>query len=160
LLLESVAADVVRHVLYDNYLQVQVLSQEEAASGQRMEAYEALMSELESDGLLDRSLEFLPSSERMAERESAGAGMVRPELCVLRPSARRLLGGQMLPSPRPDEAYLESDLAESFPRRVVDRFGEPLRGPPLRREIVATIVTNDVVNSMGSTFVARMTAET
>ena len=159
-LLESVAEDVTRHVLYDNYLQVQILSQEAAASSQRMEAYEALMTELESTGLLERGLEFLPSSERMAEREAAGSGMVRPELCVLLAYAKRLLREQILPSSLPDDTYLDGDLAEYFPRPVIARVGGHLSGHPLRREIVATIVTNDVVNSMGSTFVARMTAET
>jgi glutamate dehydrogenase len=150
LLLESVAADVTRHVLYDNYLQVQVLAQESAASAQRMEAYEALMVELESAGLLERTLESLPSSEQMAEREAAGLGMVRPELCVLLAYAKRLLREQLLPSSLPNDPYLDGDLAEYFPRPVIEQFGSFLPAHPLRREMVATIVTNDVVNSMGS----------
>jgi glutamate dehydrogenase len=160
LLLESVAADVTRHVLYDNYLQVQVLAQESQAAPQRMEAYEALMVELESTGLLERGLESLPSSDQMAEREGAGRGMVRPELCVLLAYAKRLLREQLLPSTLPDDSYLDGDLADYFPRPVIEQFGSFLPTHPLRREMVATIVTNDVVNSMGSTFVARMTAET
>ena len=63
LLLESVAADVTRHVLYDNYLQVQVLAQESQAAPQRMEAYEALMVELESTGLLERDCQRCGRSE-------------------------------------------------------------------------------------------------
>jgi glutamate dehydrogenase len=159
-LLESVVDHVVAHVLYDNYLQVQILSQESANSATRMEAYEALMEELERAGLLDRQLESLPSTDRMAERESAGAGMVRPELCVLLAYAKRLLRDQIQPSSLPDDPHLEADLAAYFPQPVVDRFGALLATHPLRREIIATIVTNDVINSMGSTFVARMAAET
>ncbi len=158
-LLESVADHVTAHVLYDNYLQVQILSQEAAVSQSRMEAYEALMMQLEEHGLLERGLESLPSSERMAERETAGLGMVRPELCVLLAYAKRLLREQILPSTLPDDPYLEGDLAAYFPGPVVERFGHHLAGHPLRREIIGTIVTNDVINSMGITFVARMTAE-
>jgi glutamate dehydrogenase len=47
-----------------------------------------------------------------------------------------------------------------FPGPVVERFGSHLVTHPLRREIIATILVNDVINSMGSTFVARMAAET
>jgi glutamate dehydrogenase len=159
-LLESVADQVTAHVLYDNYLQVQILSQESAASPQRMEAYEALMEELEQAGLLDRALEFLPAVERMAERAAAAAGMVRPELCVLLAYAKRLVRDQLLPSSLPDDPYLDDDLAMYFPGPVVERFGSHLATHPLRREIIATIVVNDVINSMGSTFVARMAAET
>jgi glutamate dehydrogenase len=158
-LLESVAGDVTAHVLYDNYLQVQILSQEAAVSAERMEAYEALMIQLEEHGLLDRGLEFLPSAERMAEREAAGAGMVRPELCVLLAYAKRLLREQILPSSLPDDPYLDGDLAAYFPGPVVERFGQHITTHPLRREIIGTIITNDVINSMGITFVARMAGE-
>ncbi len=158
--LQSVAGDVVAHVLYDNYLQVQILSQETAVSAQRMEAYEDLMTELEARGLLERALEFLPTSEQMAERRAAGTGLVRPELAVLLAYAKRLLREHVLASSFPDDPYLDASLAEYFPPSVVERFGRLMAAHPLRREIVATIVTNDVINSMGITFVSRMVAET
>jgi glutamate dehydrogenase len=61
-MLNEVVDDVVRLVLYDNYLQVQILSQEVAISPRRMEAYEDLMVELESRNLLERNLEALPGT--------------------------------------------------------------------------------------------------
>jgi glutamate dehydrogenase len=158
--LQSVAPDVVAHVLYDNYLQVQILSQETAVAAHRMEAYEDLMTELEARGLLARTLEFLPTSEQMAERRAAGAGLVRPELAVLLAYAKRLLREHVLASDLPDDPYLDASLAEYFPPAVVERFGNLMAAHPLRREIVATIVTNDVINSMGITFVSRMVSET
>ena len=158
--LQSVAGDVVAHVLYDNYLQVQILSQETAVASQRMEAYEDLMTELEGRGLLERALEFLPTTEQMAERRAADMGLVRPELCVLLAYAKRLLREHVLASAFPDDPYLDASLAEYFPPTVVERFGHLMAAHPLRREIVATIVTNDVINSMGITFVSRMVAET
>jgi glutamate dehydrogenase len=158
--LQSVVGDVVSHVLYDNYLQVQILSQESAAAPQRMEAYEDLMTELEGRGLLERALEFLPTPEQMAERRAAGTGLVRPELCVLLAYAKRLLREQVLASAFPDDPYLDESLREYFPPAVVERFGHLMAAHPLRREIVATIVTNDVINSMGITFASRMVAET
>ncbi len=159
-LLHDVAGDVTRHVLYDNYLQVQILSQEEAVAVLRMEHYADLMSDLESAGMLDRELESLPSSDAMAERERQGRGLVRPELCVLLAYAKRLLREQVTGSTLPDDEYLHGDLAAYFPTPVIGRFGAAIAQHPLRREIIATIVTNDVINSMGITFVPRMTAET
>ena len=159
-LLQEVVTDVVAHVLYDNYLQVQILSQETAACNRRMEAYEDLMLELEQTGILKRRLEFLPSSEQMAERLAAGDGMVRPELCVLLAYAKRLLRGQVLESSLPDDPYLQGVMREYFPPAVLERFSALLPDLPLRRELIATMVTNDVVNSMGMTFVQRMTSET
>jgi glutamate dehydrogenase len=159
-LLHEVAGDVVAHVLYDNYLQVQILAQETAVSPRRMEAYEDLMAELESRHVLDRALESLPSTETMAERGAAGEGLSRPELCVLLAYAKRLLREQVLESALPDDAYVGESLRDYFPGPVIRQFGHLLADHPLRREIVATIVTNDVINSMGITFVSRMTTET
>jgi glutamate dehydrogenase len=159
-LLQEVEPDVVRHVLYDNFLQAQVLSQEAELSPARMEAFDDLMQGLEAQGLLDRALEALPGAEEMAERRRAGHGMVRPELAVLLAYAKQSLMDALLGSSLPDSQYLEQDLRGYFPSRVVERFGHVLAEHPLRRELIATLVANDVVNSQGITFVSRMVAET
>ena len=159
-LLEAVAGDVTEHVLYDNYLQAQILSQEAAASAERIRDYEDLMAQLEAEGRLDRALEHLPSSEEMAERERSGAGMVRPELAVLLAYAKLSLTDALLASSLPDDPYLERDLRGYFPKLVVERFGELVPEHPLRRELVATIVANEVVDAEGVTFASRAVAET
>jgi glutamate dehydrogenase len=159
-LLAEVAGDVTKHVLYDNYLQAQIISQEAAASTGRIRDYEDLIASLEAEGLLDRALEHLPSTEEMAERERSGAGMVRPELAVLLAYAKLSLKNALLASALPDDLYLERDLRGYFPPLVVERFGQLLPEHALRRELVSTIVANDVVDAQGITFVSRSVAET
>jgi glutamate dehydrogenase len=159
-LLQACAIDVVEHVLYDNYLQAQILSQEEEASSQRIEAYEELMQQLEAEGELDREVEFLPTTDEMTDRRTNTLGMTRPELSVLLAYAKRSVYAALLASDLPDSEYLEADLATYFPPKIVDRFGHLLAEHPLRREIIATMASNDVVNSQGITFVSRMVAET
>ncbi len=159
-LLHDVEQDVVLHVLYDTFLQAQILSQEAQASPTRMEAYEDLMQALEASMGLDRRLEALPSAEEMSERRRAGRGMTRPELAVLLAHAKRDLSNQLLVSSLPDSRYLERDLRAYFPPAVVERFGHLLADHPLRRELIATLVANDVVNSQGITFVSRLVTET
>jgi glutamate dehydrogenase len=159
-LLADVAEEVTRHVLYDNYLQAQIISQEAAVAAERMREYEDLMVALEAEGLLDRALEHLPSSEETAERVRTGTALVRPELAVLLAYAKRSLKTSLLASTLPDDPYLERDLRGYFPPLVVERFGHLLADHPLRRQLVATIVANDVVDAQGITFVSRMVAET
>jgi glutamate dehydrogenase len=159
-LLHEVEEDVVRHVLYDNFLQAQILSQEAQASAGRMEAYEDLMQSLEASGTLDRGLEALPPTEEMGERRAAGRGMARAELAVLLAFAKQSLAGAILSSALPDSGYLEQDARGYFPPAVIERFGELVPEHPLRRELIATLVANDVVNSQGVTFVSRLAAET
>jgi glutamate dehydrogenase len=159
-LLRQVEDDVVGHVLHDNFLQAQILSQEVGPSAGRMEAYDELMQVLEAEGLLDRDLEALPTSEEMGERRRAGTGMARPELAVLLAYAKLSLTSALLSSSLPDSGYLERDARSYFPPPVVERFGDLVPQHPLRRELVATLVANDVVNSQGITFVSRLAAET
>ncbi|HEY3264614.1 MAG TPA: NAD-glutamate dehydrogenase domain-containing protein, partial [Actinomycetota bacterium] len=159
-LLADVEGDVVRHVLYDNFLQAQILSQEAVTSAHHMEAYEGLMVGLETSDVLDRDLEALPNAEEMAERRRTNRGMTRPELAVLLEYAKQNLTNALLLSSLPDSAYLETDLRGYFPPQVVERFGPLLNEHPLRRELIAMLVANDVVNSQGITFVSRVVTET
>jgi glutamate dehydrogenase len=159
-LLRAVEQDVARHVLYDNYLQAQILSQEVAVSADRLDAYEELMKQLESQDLLDRELESLPSSEQMAERARDGQGMARPELCVLLAYAKRSLEQAIRRSPLPDDPYLDADMERYFPPKVVERFGHLVARHPLRADLASTILANAVCNDQGITFASRLVAET
>jgi glutamate dehydrogenase len=96
----------------------------------------------------------------MADRRATGAGMTRPELAVLLAYAKRWIASALLASDLPDSMYLEQDLQKYFPRKVVERFAHLIPEHPLRRELLATIMANDVVNDQGITFVTRMVVET
>jgi glutamate dehydrogenase len=160
-LMQECADDIVAHVLYDNYQQAQILSQEVELRTQRVEAHEDLMQQLESDdGELERDVEFLPSGDEMVERRAAGEGLVRPELAVLLAYAKRAIFAALVESDLPDSPYLAQDLRAYFPAKIVERFGHLIDEHPLRRELIATIISNDVVNAQGVTFVSRMVTET
>src|SRR3954451_7596062 len=158
-LLRAVTDDVAEHVLYDSFLQAQILAQEVRGSAGRMYAYEDLMLSLEAEGLLGRDIEFLPSSGEMADRRRAGRGLERPELAVLLAYAKRSLTGALLRSGLPEDPFLVATLRDYFPDPVVERFGELLGEHPLRRELVGTVVSNHVVDALGPTFVSRLVAE-
>jgi len=159
-LVAAVAGDVVKAILYDNFLQAQILSQEVEASRGRLEAYEDLMQSLENEELLDREIEQLPTSEDLTERARSGVGLTSPELAVLLAYAKRSLAEALLESDLPDWPTFAADLPSYFPAPVVERFQDLIPLHPLRRELIATMVANEVVNSEGITFVSRLTAET
>ncbi|MCW2986919.1 MAG: NAD-specific glutamate dehydrogenase, large form, partial [Conexibacter sp.] len=158
-LLAEVTEDVVQHVLYDSFLQAQILSQEVRSSAARVFAYEDLMAALEGAKILRRRDEALPASDDMAERRRAGRGLVRPELAVLVAYAKRLLTDALLHSDLPEEPAFDHDLRTYFPRAVVARFGHLIAEHPLRRELIATLAANDVVDALGPTFVSGLASE-
>ncbi|MCP3975724.1 MAG: NAD-glutamate dehydrogenase [bacterium] len=159
-LVTEVVDDVVEAILYDNFLQAQILAQDVERSAHNIEAYEDLMATLEAEGALDRSIEHLPSTDDMHERARTLAGMTAPELSVLLAYSKTSLRQWLLDSDLPDWPDFSGVAEEYFPSRVIERFGHLVPDHPLRRELIATIVANRVVNSEGVTFSTRLMAET
>ncbi|MEA2686843.1 MAG: glutamate dehydrogenase [Actinomycetota bacterium] len=155
----DVCDDVVAAVLHDSARQSMALSRAQLASPGRATAIERLMVELEASGVLDRAVEDLPSTEVMAARARAGAGLTRPELAVLLAGAKRGLTADLLASGVPDQAALRAALVSYFPARLAARFDHLLDGHRLRRELIASVVANEVVDRMGVTFTSRLAAD-
>lgn len=155
-IINSVSDDVVAKILYDNFLQAQILSQEAVSSTLTIEQYGDLMDRLERDGMLDREIEFLPSAEEMLQRGRDGIGMTRPELAVLLAYSKRYLTDLLVQSDLPDDPHFETDLYDYFPQAVADRFPHEIAQHPLRRELISTIVANQMLNALGSTFYSKM----
>jgi glutamate dehydrogenase len=158
-LLVEVTDDVVAHVLRDVDLQTWTISQEAIDSPARTDAYERLMQLLEEVGGLDREVEALPSTDALAERAAQGAGLTRPELATLVGYSKRVLVSDILASALPDDDAFDPALRSYFPPLLVERFGDLLVHHRLRRELIATIVANDVVNRMGVVFAFQLADE-
>jgi glutamate dehydrogenase len=151
--------DVVGHVLYDSFLQAQIIAQEVERSPGRMFAYEDLMALLEETGMLDRASEGLPTGEEIAERRRARRGLERPELATLLAYAKRWVTRELVESDYLDDPWLQRDLRDYFPAAVLERVGDHVDEHPLRRQLLAMINSNSVVNSLGPTFVSQLVAE-
>jgi glutamate dehydrogenase len=159
-LLHGMTEDVAALVLRDNYLQGEALSIAEARGQSAFDRQVRLMRELEKAGRLDRALEFLPDDEELAERAAQRRGLTRPEIAVLLAHAKLALDAELLASDLPDTPSLADELRGYFPAAVRERLVTQIPSHPLRREIIASIVTNDVVNRGGITFVADLCART
>jgi glutamate dehydrogenase len=150
--------DVARLVLRDNYLQGQALSRAEARGTADLHRQLRLLHELERSGRLDRALEFLPDDKTIAQRAALGRGLVRPELAILLAYAKMSLDDELLRSDLAGSAEIANELRGYFPPALRDRLGARIDLHPLRREIAATVVANDLVNRAGITFVHDMQA--
>ena len=159
-LLHGMTADVAALVLHDNYLQGQALSVAEARGVAALDRQIRLIRDLEKSGRLDRALEFLPDDETLAARAAQLQGLTRPELAVLLAYSKMTLDDELLASDLPDAPQLVEDLYAYFPPSLRERLGPQIPTHPLRREITATVVTNDLVNRVGITFVSDLRART
>ena len=146
-------------MLYDSFLQAQIISQEVERSAGRMFAYEDLVAVLEQTGLLDRASEDLPNNEEISERRRSGHGLERPELAILVAHAKRWVARELERCGFADDPWLERDLRSYFPAAVVERCGHLLGEHPLRTQLICMINANSVVNALGPTFVSSLVAE-
>jgi glutamate dehydrogenase len=159
-LLAQMKDEVAALVLRDNYLQGEALSVAEAKGGAALNRQALLIRELEKAGRLDRALEFLPDDEEIAARGAAHQGLTRPELAVLLAYSKMSLDHELLQSDLPDAPELAAELRAYFPATLRERFPAQIATHPLHREITATLVTNDLVNRAGITFINDMQART
>jgi glutamate dehydrogenase len=159
-LLAEMTDDVAALVLRDNQRQAEALSLSETQAPEMLDVHHRFIRHLEQTARLDRELEALPDADVVQERRSAGAGLTRPELAVLLAYGKIGVYAALLDSDLPDDEHLTEDLARYFPPPLRERFGGPMREHRLRREIVATYVTNSMVDRAGSTFVFRMQEDT
>ena len=159
-LLASMTDEVAALVLTDNYRQNQAISLMQRLSLTRLGSKQHFVQTLETQGLLDRQLEFLPSDAEFADRKARGLGLTRPELSVLLSYAKLVLFQQLLASAVPEDAYLSKELERYFPTPLQQRYAAAMQEHRLKREIIATAVTNSMVNRMGATFTLRMTEDT
>ena len=147
-------------VLRNNYLQSQALSTLELHVHGRLPELQGLIGALERSGELDRAVEHLPDDEALMQRRKQGQALTRPELAVLLSYSKIWLTRQLLASDLPEDKGFAKELMRYFPTAVRTRFTPDIRRHRLRREIVATAVTNSLVNRMGPTFVGRVCSDT
>jgi glutamate dehydrogenase len=115
---------------------------------------------LERAGDLNRALEYLPSEEEIAERRKAGEGLTRPELAIILSYGKIWLYRALIHSDVPEDPFLSAELNRYFPSPVQKRFEKRIKKHRLRREIIATAITNSLINRMGPVFPVRAQDDT
>ncbi|MBW7852394.1 MAG: NAD-glutamate dehydrogenase [Rhodospirillales bacterium] len=154
-LLTAMTDEVAALVLRDNYLQTQAITLIEAQAPSMLDHHDRLMRLLEKTGGLNRSVEYLPDDEALAERAAAKRGLTRPEIAVLLAYGKIWLYDHLLNSDLPDHPFLVEELVRYFPSALQGEAAG-MAAHRLRREIVATQTTNSMINRVGGTFVSEL----
>ncbi|HEX3688529.1 MAG TPA: NAD-glutamate dehydrogenase [Solirubrobacteraceae bacterium] len=159
-LLVQMTDAVSERVLYGSYTQTQALSLACAQTVSMVDVHTRLLRRLEQVVGLDRDIEFLPSEKTIAARRNDRRGLVSPELATLMAYGKIYLYTELVESDLPEDPYLIRDLERYFPAPLPERFAEHIRHHRLRRELIATIVANQLVDRAGMTFAFRLVEET
>jgi glutamate dehydrogenase len=152
-LLATMTDEVGDLVLMDNYQQSQAITLIQARGPSALEGQMRFMRFLERQDRLNREVEFLPNDEELAERMAKHTGFTRPEQAVVLSYSKIWLYDEILASNVPDDSAAVDDLITYFPTPVRKTYRAGIEGHRLRREIIATTITNSLVNRVGDTFV-------
>ena len=156
-LLAKMTDDVARRVLLANHGQNLALSLAREQAPDMRQVHARFLTRLEEEGVLDRALEHLPSEAELEQR--APDGLTSPELSVLLGYAKIQLRAQLLGSTLPEDPWAGRALSAYFPAALQERLPR-VDLHPLRRQIISTVVVNDVVDRGGVTFAFRAVEET
>ena len=159
-LLATLTDGVGERVLYGSYTQTQALSVSLHQAQPMLDVHARLMRRLEHDGGLNREIEFLPSEQELGARRRAKLGLTSPELAVLMAYCKIYLHSELLDSDLPEDLYLAHDLERYFPDPLPERYAVQMREHRLRREIICTVVANQLVDRAGMTAAFRLEEET
>lgn len=159
-ILESMTEEVSELVLKDNHMQSQAISFSKSLGYIALGDQSKFLDKLEKSGLLNIELEFLPLRKEIDKRQNDRIGMTSPELCVMLSYAKMDIYNKILGSSLIDDDFFNRDLISYFPQEMQKKFSLEISRHQLRREIIATQITNYVVNRAGITFVSQICQET
>ena len=137
-------------MLADNAAQNDLMGTSRANAASLLTVHARQIKQLVTERGLNRELEALPSEKEIRRRTEVGLGLTSPELATLMAHVKLALKDELLASDLPDQEVFAARLPEYFPRQLRDRFGPEIRTHQLRREIVTTMLVNDLVDTAGS----------
>ncbi|MEV6243332.1 NAD-glutamate dehydrogenase [Lentzea sp. NPDC051838] len=146
-------------VLADNYSQNNVLGVSRAHAAPMLSVHARLTADLEARGALNRKLEALPSAVEFKTLEKNGEGLTSPELATLLAFTKLTLKEELLQSDIPTIDTFKNKLPDYFPTLLRERFGAAIPNHPLAKQIITTVVVNEVVDGGGVSFAFRLAEE-
>ena len=159
-LLAAMTDDVAALVLEDNRLQALGLSIAEAGGAAAMPAYMRLIEVLEDAGQIDRRGDGIADDTALARRAADGKGLTRPELAVILSSSKLAMQASLVSEGLPDaDPLLEAELVAAFPPAMRDAFRPEIAAHRLRLELIATKLSNRMINRMGLIHPYELTEE-
>lgn len=159
-LLASMTDDVAALVLADNIAQNALLGISRVTASQMLGVHRRQLTDLTKARGLDRKLEALPTDKEIERRLEAGVGLTSPELATLTAHVKLSLKDDLLATELPDNDFFAQQIPQYFPTAVRDRFETEIKAHPLRRQIVATMLVNEVIDNGGITYAYRLAEET
>jgi len=159
-LLVEMTDEVAAHCLSNNYRQTQIIDSIEQHATENMHQHARFMRHLERETILNRRLENLPNDEQITARIGQNQGLTRPELSILLSYSKLTYKNALLESSSLSEECYNDLLLDYFPKKLQKLYPDEILNHPLRKEIIATLLSNKITNNIGIGFGYRIREET
>ena len=157
--LEEMTDNVSELVLDDNRHQARAITLDGIRSVTQYETFVEVIEQMIAARVFSREDQDVPSRDALLSSPSRDRGLPRPLLAVLLGQAKMHAYDLALASAFPDSADGLPLLTRYFPDLMKERYAASFTKHPLKREIIATVAINHVINHAGITFLPRMMAQ-
>lgn len=153
--LASLTEQIVRMVLWDNYNQSLALSRDEKLSRIYTKDFLASIHILEAHITAFKRKDFqIPKDENLSSMLNAEGSIVRPILASILSYTKIFVKNILLNSSLVDENFANGYLYKYFPKSFVVIYEHEIAQHPLKRELIATVIADKVINLQGASFIS------
>ncbi len=154
-ILNQLTQDVLHKVFQTNFLQPLAITLDEIRSKNTLEDFIKTIDILEKDVEYFKRKDYaIPKNKELHTVCSPQGGLVRPVLGILLSFAKIFLKNEILRSDILEHPFFEHYLYKYFPKSLYPLFEAQVLSHPLKKEIMATVAANIIINNAGASFIA------
>jgi len=159
-LLEAATDEVTELVLANNRAQHIQLSLDTLRSKRNLPVFAQLIQDLIEKEILDGKSWSIPSPAKMDELDADNLPLQRSVLSIVQAHVKMIVFDALQVSDLVKEAFFEPMYQSYFPKSLLKVFTKQIDTHPLKYEIISMLVTNQLVNQTGSTFLYQLQEHT
>lgn len=159
-LLRAMTDEVSDLVLSNNRRQNQSITVAAQQSVDQSSIYRRYLTYLMDKQIIDRRREILPSDNELNDRQKNHQGMRRAEISVLMAKTKNHLKNILSESRLCTDDLFTKLIFSAFPSVLAEKYKKQILGHKLRTQLVATQLSNLVVDEMGLIFVYQLHEQT
>ena len=153
--LQNLTEQVVNLVLWSNYHQSLAISRDSSLSKRYLDDFLSSIEVLETNlSSFSRREYYIPKNENIREILCAEGSIVRPIISSIISYSKIFVKNVLLESTLIDETFANQFLFKYFPKSFLAAYEHEIVHHPLRREIIATVMADNIINLQGATFIS------
>jgi glutamate dehydrogenase len=153
--LQNLTDQVVNLVLWSNYHQALAISRDASLSKRYLDDFLSTIEVLDTNlSSFSRHDFYIPKNENIHEVLCSDGSIVRPILSSIISYSKIFIKSILLESKLIDEVFATQFLFKYFPKSFIGAYEHEIVHHPLRREIIATVMADNIVNLQGATFIS------